>query len=103
MLEHRIATRDPYRTKYKNLIFSVTGQIIRNKLEPTGACILDLVQGSIDSADTDRFIHMVKEELRTRNEIGLIRYGVSKEQFAAWLQHPVSGRSAQDAVPTVSP
>ena len=102
LLRRQIATRDPYRTKYKNLIFSVTGQIIRDKLEPTGACILGLVQGRIDSADTDRFIHMVKEELRTRTEIGLIRYGVSKEQFAAWLQHPVSGRSAQDAAPTVS-
>ena len=54
LLRRQIATRDPYRTKYKNLIFSVTGQIIRDKLEPTGACISGLVQGSIDSADTDR-------------------------------------------------
>ena len=80
------SSRDPYRTKYKQLLYSVTGKIIKHKLEATDTCIAGLAQGRVISGDTDRFINMVNDELRSMDEVGLKRYGVSMEEFNAWKQ-----------------
>ena len=80
------SSRDPYRTKYKQLLYSVTGQIIKHKLEATDARIADMAQGRVISDDTDRFINMVNDELRGMDVVGLKRYGVSVEEFNAWKQ-----------------
>ncbi len=80
------SSRDPYRTKYKQLLYSVTGKIVKHKLEATHACIAELAQGSVVSGDTDRFVNMVNDELRSMDEVGLKRYGVSLEEFNAWKQ-----------------
>ena len=80
------SSRDPYRTKYKQLLYSVTGKIVKHKLEATHACIAELAQGRVVSGDTDRFVNMVNDELRSMDEVGLKRYGVSLEEFNAWKQ-----------------
>ena len=79
-------SRDPYRTKYKQLLYSVTGKIIKQKLEATDACIAGLAQSRVISGDTGRFINMVNDELRSMDVVGLNRYGVSMEEFHAWKQ-----------------
>ncbi|MDE0513416.1 MAG: Fic family protein [Gammaproteobacteria bacterium] len=80
------SSRDPYRTKYKQLLYSVTGKIIKQKLEATDACIAGLARGRVVSNDTDRFIRMVNDELRSMDAVGLNRYGVSMEEFNGWKQ-----------------
>lgn len=80
------SSRDPYRTKYKQLLYSVTGKIIKQKLEATDAFIAGLARGNVISSDTDRFIKMVNDELRSMDALGLNRYGVSIEEFNAWKQ-----------------
>ncbi len=85
------SSRDPYRTKYKQLLYSVTGKIVKYKLDATDACIAELAQDRVVSGDTDRFINMVNDELQNIiTEIGLIRYGVSIEEFTAWQQYQAS-------------
>ena len=80
------SSRDPYRTKYKRLLYAVTGKIVKQKLDATDVCIAELAQGRVVSGDTDRFINMVNDELQNITEMGLNRYGVSLDEFNAWKQ-----------------
>ena len=91
-IKQQVTSRDPYRTKYKQLLFSVTGKIIRDKLEATGARIAELAQGRVAAGDADRFVDMVNDELQNMTEMGLIRYGVSKKELSEWRQWQTGSR-----------
>ena len=86
-LKEKDRTGDPFRFKYTTALHYVTGEIIRNKLEATNACIAGLAAGQVADGDTGKFINLVNDEL-TGVQIGrLRRYRVSVEEFNAWEQH----------------
>ena len=77
---------DPFRFKYTSLLHSVTGQIIRNRLDATDACITGLAQGQVADEETGEFISLVNAELENLHKGHLRRYRVSLDEFNAWKQ-----------------
>ena len=77
---------DPFRFKYTSLLHSVTGQIIRNRLDATDACITGLAQGQVADKETGEFISLVNAELENLHKGHLRRYRVSLDEFNAWKQ-----------------
>ena len=77
---------DPFRFKYTSLLHSVTGQIIRNRLDATDTCITGLAQGQVADEETGEFISLVNAELENLHKGHLRRYRVSLDEFNAWKQ-----------------
>ena len=95
--EYRAGDPDPFRLKYTTALHNVTGEIIRNKLEATDACIAGLAARQVADDDKDKFISLVNDELKGVQPGIIRRYRVSLDEFNAWQQHKVAqSRSAQD-------
>lgn len=75
------ARPDPFRLKYKRLLYSVTGQIVKKQLEVTDASIAGLAAGRGAADDADRSIKTVNEELQTLHEGILARYRLRPAEF----------------------
>ena len=78
------AEPDPFRFKYTSLLHSVTGQIIRHRLDATDACITELAQGQVPDEEIGEFVSLVNAELENVHEGHLRRYRVSLDEFNAW-------------------
>ena len=86
VIKDHSAEPDPFRFKYTSLLHSVIGQIIRNRLDGTDACITGLAQGQVPDEETGEFISLVNAELENLHEGHLRRYRVSLDEFNAWKQ-----------------
>ena len=86
VIKDHSAEPDPFRFKYTSLLHSVTGQILRNRLDATDACITGLAQGQVPDEETGEFISLVNAELENLHEGHLRRYRVSLDEFNAWKQ-----------------
>ena len=99
--KYRTGDPDPFRLKYTTALHNVTGDIIRNKLEATDACIAGLAARQVADDDKDKFISLVNDELKGVQPGLIRRYRVSLEEFNAWQQHKAAqSRSAQDTTAT---
>ena len=95
------AKPDPFRHKYRQLLESVIGRIVKNQLEVTDECIVGLTAGRVPDEDADRFIAMVDNELQNLHEGKLSRYRIRLQEFIEWKQ--LQSASLPDGMSARSP
>ena len=77
---------DPFRHKYRPIIESVIGRIVKDRLASTAESIARLTEGRVPDEDIDRFIAMVDDELQRLHEAALARYRLRVPEFIEWKQ-----------------
>ena len=80
------AVPDPFRHKYRQLLDSVIGRIVRNQLASTAESIAGLTEGRVPDEDADKFITIVDDELQNLHEGKLSRYRLRLQEFIEWKQ-----------------
>ena len=77
---------DPFRHKYRSIIESVIGRIVKDRLASTAETIVRLTEGRVPDEDIDRFIALVDDELQRLHEATLARYRLRVPEFIEWKQ-----------------
>ena len=85
-IKDHAAAPDPFRLKYRQLLDSVVGRIVKDQITATTQSIASLTAGRIPDKDADRFITMVDGELQNLHEGKLVQYHISLPEFEEWKQ-----------------
>ena len=99
------AEPDPFLHKYRQMLDSVIGRIVRNQLASTAQSIAGMTEGRIPDEDADKFITMVDDELQNLHEGKLSRYRIRLPEFIESKQlqsasHPDGTSSRPPGPPT---
>ncbi len=81
---------DPFRIRYRDEIYRSVSTIVRERMNTQQAVdhIRRLAEQEVPTADRERFLSMVEEELRGLHEGNIARYRLRPGEFEAWSLLP---------------
>jgi len=79
-----IAEPDPFRLKYRQILYSVIQEIVKNQIEVTAGNISSISKNQISDEDRNNFVSMVNEEIQNLHEGNLSRYKIRLSEFNVW-------------------
>ena len=83
-LKESVAEPDPFRLKYRHVLYLVVGEIVKEQSEATVDNILAISKDQICEEDIDKFTKLVIEELEELHEGNLSRYRIRLSEFNDW-------------------
>jgi Fic/DOC family len=88
-IKNNVVEPDPFRLKYRQILYSIVGEIVKDKVNVAADKVSDITRGQVSEEDSKKFIEMLNEELQNLHEGNLSRYRIRLSEFADWTEKQV--------------
>jgi len=85
-IKQNVVEPDPFRLKYRQILYSVIEQIVKNQLDTNAEKVSEIEKHQVNDEDIPKFVNMVDEELASLHEGNLSRYRIRLSEFTDWKQ-----------------
>lgn len=83
-IRETVAEPDPVRLRYREVLITVVGEIIRGQQRPSAAAVREVAKSLVPSKDLDRVVELAIEDLRHLHEGNVSRYRLRLSEYRTW-------------------